>query len=72
MKRNNIYITLVTLLVLVTFSACKVGKSYTRPDLHLPDSLTQHQDSLSLWGYGLVEHLYRFHPPWTDSKIFGI
>ena len=47
MKRNNIYITLVTLLVLVTFSACKVGKSYTRPDLHLPDSLAQHQDSLS-------------------------
>ena len=42
MKRNNIYITLVTLLVLVTFSACKVGKSYTRPDLHLPDSLAQH------------------------------
>ena len=39
MKRNNIYITLVTLLVLVTFSACKVGKSYTRPDLHLPIAL---------------------------------
>ena len=65
MKRNNIYITLVTLLVLVTFSACKVGKSYTRPDLHLPDSLTQHQDSLS---FGDMDwwNIY------TDSTLRGL
>ena len=65
MKRNNIYITLVTLLVLVTFSACKVGKSYTRPDLHLPDSLAQHQDSLS---FGDMDwwNIY------TDSTLRGL
>lgn len=65
MKRNNIYITLVTLLVLVTFSACKVGKSYTRPDLHLPDSLVQHQDSLS---FGDMDwwNIY------TDSTLRGL
>ena len=27
--------------------SCKIGKSYVRPDLNLPDSREQHQDTLS-------------------------
>ena len=44
---------------------CKVGKSYTRPDLHLPDSLAQHQDSLS---FGDMDwwNIY------TDSTLRGL
>ena len=45
MKRNFLYIIL--LLAVVSFSSCKIGKSYTRPDLHLPDSLARNQDTLS-------------------------
>ena len=45
MKRNKLYIAVLLLAGVLT--SCKVGKSYVRPDLHLPDSLTQHQDSLS-------------------------
>ena len=41
----NLYITL--LLVVLTLGSCKIGKSYVRPELNLPDSLAQHQDSLS-------------------------
>ena len=45
MKRSYLYITL--LLVVLTLGSCKIGKSYVRPELNLPDSLAQHQDSLS-------------------------
>ena len=65
MKRNNIHIALVTLLILITVSACKVGKSYTRPELHLPDSLAQHQDSLS---FGDMD----WWSIYTDSTLRGL
>ena len=45
MKRKKLYI--VILLFVGILTSCKVGKSYVRPDLHLPDSLAQHQDSVS-------------------------
>lgn len=37
MKRSYLYITL--LLVVLTLGSCKIGKSYVRPELNLPDSL---------------------------------
>ena len=46
MKRKNIYILL--LLIPVLFASCKVGKSYVRPEMALPDSLAQQQDSASI------------------------
>ena len=46
MKRKNIYILL--LLIPVLFASCKVGKSYVRPEMVLPDSLAQQQDSASI------------------------
>ena len=45
MKRKKLYIAILLLAGVLT--SCKVGKSYVRPDLHLPDSLAQHQDSVS-------------------------
>ena len=45
MKRKKLYIAVLLLAGVLT--SCKVGKSYVRPDLHLPDSLAQHQDSAS-------------------------
>ena len=45
MKRKKLYI--VILLFVGILTSCKVGKCYVRPDLHLPDSLAQHQDSVS-------------------------
>lgn len=47
MKRNIFSFTALFLLTLVALSSCKIGKSYTRPDLYLPDSLAQGQDSVS-------------------------
>ena len=46
MKKKNIYILL--LLTSVLFASCKVGKSYVRPEMALPDSLAQQQDSISI------------------------
>ena len=46
MKRKNIYILL--LLIPVLFVSFKVGKSYVRPEMVLPDSLAQQQDSASI------------------------
>ena len=48
MKKKNIYILL--LLAPVLFASCKVGKSYVRPEMALPDSLMQQQDSISIAG----------------------
>ena len=45
MKRKKLYIAILLLAGVLT--SCKVGKSYVRPDLHLPDSLAQRQDSVS-------------------------
>ena len=42
MKRKNIYIIL--LLSMFALTSCKVGKSYVRPEMALPDSLAQQQD----------------------------
>lgn len=46
MKRKNIYIIL--LLNMFALTSCKVGKSYVRPEMALPDSLAQQQDSMSI------------------------
>lgn len=46
MKKNKIYILL--LLSISIFTSCKVGKSYVRPEMSLPDSLVQQQDSISI------------------------
>ena len=45
MKRKKLYIAILLLAGVLT--SCKVGKSYVRPDLHLPDSLERSQDSVS-------------------------
>lgn len=45
MKCKNLYITIIVLAGILT--SCKVGKSYVRPDLHLPNTLEQHQDTTS-------------------------
>ena len=46
---NNVTYKLYMAILLFAgiLTSCKVGKSYVRPDLHLPDSLAQHQDSVS-------------------------
>lgn len=52
MKRADIYIAFILLFATLAFSSCKVGKSYVRPVLELPDSLTQQQqDSGSIGDY---------------------
>ena len=63
MKRSFLYIIL--LLAVVSFSSCKIGKSYTRPDLHLPDSLARNQDTLSFGDMDWWE-IY------TDSTLRGL
>ena len=65
MKRNTLFIAFALLLMLTAFSSCKVGKSYVRPDLHLPDSLAQRQDSLSFGDRDWWE-IY------TDSTLRGL
>lgn len=45
MKRKNLYIVFILLIGITT--SCKVGKSYVRPDLHMPDTLAYHQDTTS-------------------------
>ena len=61
MKRKNIYILL--LLTSVLFASCKVGKSYVRPEMALPDSLAQQQDSISIadeqWQAVYTDHTLR-------------
>lgn len=46
MKRKNLYIAIILLTGIL--SSCKIGKSYVRPDLQLPDTLAQQQDTLSI------------------------
>lgn len=46
MNRKYMYLGVVLLAGVLT--SCKVGKSYVRPDLKLPEQLTKNQDSLSL------------------------
>ena len=50
MKRKKLYIAILLLAGVLT--SCKVGKSYVRPDLHLPDSLERSQDSVSFGDQG--------------------
>lgn len=61
MKRKKIYILL--LLTSVLFASCKVGKSYIRPEMVLPDSLAQQQDSISIadeqWQAVYTDHTLR-------------
>ena len=45
MKRKDLYIALLLFAVIMT--SCKVGKNYVRPDLCLPDSLEQNQNTVS-------------------------
>lgn len=46
MKSKNLYIVLI--LLAIALASCKVGKSYVRPELHLPDTLAQNQDTVSI------------------------
>ena len=46
MKLNKLYIAI--LLIAGILTSCKVGKSYVRPDLHLPDSLERRNGSVTL------------------------
>ena len=61
MKRKNIYILLLLAAVLCT--SCKVGKSYVRPEMALPDKLTEEQDSVSIadeqWQAVYTDHTLR-------------
>ena len=60
MKLNKLYIAILLFAGILT--SCKVGKSYVRPELHLPDSLAQHQDTVS-FGDQDWEEIY------TDSTL---
>ena len=64
MKRKNIYIIL--LLSMFALTSCKVGKSYVRPEMALPDSLAQQQDSMS------IGSLYGQHAACFDRPCSGI
>lgn len=44
MKRVYIFLLLTSVL----FASCKVGKNFVRPEMALPDSLAQQQDSISI------------------------
>lgn len=46
MKRTSILLLL--LIPLLVLTSCKVGRSYVRPEMPLPDSLAMHQDSASV------------------------
>lgn len=46
MKRTSI--PLLLLVPLLVLTSCKVGRSYVRPEMPLPDSLAMHQDSASV------------------------
>ncbi|MDR0938982.1 MAG: efflux transporter outer membrane subunit [Mediterranea sp.] len=49
MKTKQSHILLALLMgVALLATSCRVGKSYTRPDLHLPDTLAAAQDSASM------------------------
>ena len=61
MKRKNIYIIL--LLSMFALTSCKVGKSYVRPEMALPDSLAQQQDSMSIAGGLCGQHAACFDRP---------
>ena len=39
---------IILLLSMFALTSCKVGKSYVRPEMALPDSLAQQQDSMSI------------------------
>ena len=53
---KNIYFKIksigLLLIICLLYSSCKVGRSYSRPDLALPDSLASQQDSLSIADMG--------------------
>lgn len=46
--QKNFKYTVIIFCAIITLSSCKVGKSYTRPDVALPDSLIAGQDSISM------------------------
>lgn len=49
MKRNRATVIIVcTLMVIVGLSSCKVGRSYTKPSMELPDTLWAKQSYLSI------------------------
>lgn len=49
MMRKNIFsLSIGLFILLVSMSSCKIGRSYSRPDLGMPDSLSFKKDSLSL------------------------
>ena len=69
MKLNKLYIAILLFAGILT--SCKVGKSYVRPDLHLPDSLAQHQDTVSFGDQDLGGNLHGFHTPQSYRPCVG-
>lgn len=65
MKKNILNLGIGLIVLLITLSSCKVGKSYTRPDLHLPDSLSYNKDSLSLSDF-------RWWQLYTDPQLTAL
>lgn len=61
MKRKNTYMFLLLAAVLLT--SCRIGKEYVRPEMALPDSLAQRQDSVSIadeeWRAVYTDHALR-------------
>ena len=69
MKRKKLYIAILLLAGVLT--SCKVGKSYVRPDLHLPDSLERSQDSVSFGDQDWRGYLYGCYIEKSDRACAG-
>lgn len=65
MKKNIFNLGIGLIVLLITLSSCKVGRSYTRPDLNLPDSLSYNKDSLSLSDF-------RWWQLYTDPQLTAL
>lgn len=61
--KTNVYILLI--LTSILFASCKVGKSYVRPEMTLPDSLMHQQDSVSIADQ-------QWQSVYTDSTLRGL
>ena len=61
-RKNTLSIFVLSMFAL---TSCKVGKSYVRPEMTLPDSLAQQQDSMSIADE-------QWQAVYTDSKLRGL
>lgn len=69
MKLNKLYIAILLFAGILT--SCKVGKSYVRPDLHLPDSHGSASGYGQLWRSGLGGNLHGFHTSQSYRPCVG-